>query len=122
MNDHIPDPTKMMSDTPISDSTPHNVADLGMLCRRMERELNAANQRIKRLEEAKKTIDDLKLRVKRDFETILKFKAENEWLIKKIEQLYEVAEQQKRTIKELEEVNEYLRQKNDKLEYGRISK
>ncbi len=32
-----------MSDTPISDSTPHNVADLGMLCRRLERELNAAN-------------------------------------------------------------------------------
>jgi hypothetical protein len=29
-----------MSDTPISDSTPHNVADLGMLCRRLERELN----------------------------------------------------------------------------------
>ena len=55
-----------MSDTPISDSTPHNVADLGMLCRQLERELNAANQigrkyedryfaaldRIKRLEEA----------------------------------------------------------------------
>ena len=58
-----------MSDTPISDSTPHNVADLGMLCRRLERELNAANaiirqqqlldeanlrlqDRIKRLEEA----------------------------------------------------------------------
>ena len=40
-----------MSDTPISDSTPHNVADLGMLCRRLERELNAANERIKRLEE-----------------------------------------------------------------------
>ena len=40
-----------MSDTPISDSTPHNVADLGMLCRRIERELNAANDRIKRLEE-----------------------------------------------------------------------
>ena len=32
-----------MSDTPISDSTPHNVADLGMLCRRLERQLNAAN-------------------------------------------------------------------------------
>ena len=60
-----------MSDTPISDSTPHNVADLGMLCRRLERELNAANSiirqqqlldeenlrlqdRIKRLEEALK--------------------------------------------------------------------
>ena len=58
-----------MSDTPISDSTPHNVADLGMRIRRIERELNAANaiirqqqlldeenlrlqERIKRLEEA----------------------------------------------------------------------
>lgn len=41
-----------MSDTPISDSTPHNVAELGMLCRRLERELIAAQQRIKRLEEA----------------------------------------------------------------------
>ena len=28
----------------------------------------------------------------------------------------------KETIKELEAVNEYLRQKNDKLEYGRTSK
>ena len=41
-----------MSDTPISDSTPHNVADLGMQVRRLERELNAANQHIKRLDEA----------------------------------------------------------------------
>jgi hypothetical protein len=41
-----------MNDTPISDSTAHNVADLGMLCRRLERELNAANERTKRLEEA----------------------------------------------------------------------
>jgi len=41
-----------MSDTPISDSTPHNVAELGMLCRKLERELCAANERIKRLEEA----------------------------------------------------------------------
>ena len=40
-----------MSDTPISDLTPHNVADLGMLCRRLERELNSAQQRIKRLED-----------------------------------------------------------------------
>ncbi len=32
-----------MSETPISDSTPHNIADLGMLCRRLERELNSAN-------------------------------------------------------------------------------
>jgi hypothetical protein len=57
-----------MSDTPISDNTPHNVAELGMLCRRLERGLNEANaiirqqqlldeenlrlqERIKRLEE-----------------------------------------------------------------------
>jgi predicted nucleic acid-binding Zn-ribbon protein len=38
-----------MSDTPISDSTPHNVAELGMLCRRLERELNASNIEIERL-------------------------------------------------------------------------
>jgi hypothetical protein len=50
MSDHIPDLTKMISDTPISDSTPHNVGDLGMLCRRLEREFHAANERIKRLE------------------------------------------------------------------------
>ncbi len=37
MSDHIPDPTKMISDTPISDSTPHNIAELGILCRRLER-------------------------------------------------------------------------------------
>ena len=63
-----------MSDTPISDSTPHNVAELGMLCRRLEREFNAANaiirqqqlldeenlrlqERIKRLEEAGDEMD-----------------------------------------------------------------
>ena len=40
-----------MSKTPISDSTPHNVADLGMQIRRLERQLNAANDRIKRLED-----------------------------------------------------------------------
>lgn len=51
MNNHIPDLTKMISDTPISDSTPHNVADLGMLCRRLERQLIAANDRIKQLED-----------------------------------------------------------------------
>ena len=52
MSNHIGDSNKKVSDTPISDSTPHNVADLGMLCRRLERELNAANERIKQLEEA----------------------------------------------------------------------
>jgi hypothetical protein len=35
------------------------VADLGMLCRRIERELNAANERIKRLEEAGDVMDPM---------------------------------------------------------------
>jgi len=26
-----------VNDTPISDSTPHNIAELGLLCRRLER-------------------------------------------------------------------------------------
>jgi hypothetical protein len=48
-----------VSDTPISDSTPHNVGDLAMLCRRLERKLAATrhylavvSDRVKRLEEA----------------------------------------------------------------------
>jgi hypothetical protein len=39
----------MVSETPISDSTAHNIAELGMLCRRLERELTAANERISKL-------------------------------------------------------------------------
>ena len=49
MSDHIPDVTKMINDTPISDSTAHNIAELGMLCRRLERELNAANEMFRKL-------------------------------------------------------------------------
>jgi hypothetical protein len=48
-----------MSETPISDSTPHNVGDLAMVCRRLERKLAATrkylsevSERAKRLEEA----------------------------------------------------------------------
>ena len=75
MSHHLPDVTKMISKTPISDSTPHNVAELGMLCRRLERELNAANaiirqqqlldeenlrlqERIKRLDETLEAVTD----------------------------------------------------------------
>ena len=52
MSNHLGDTNKMVSETPISDSTPHNVADLGMQIRRLERQLNAANERIKRLVQA----------------------------------------------------------------------
>jgi len=48
-----------VSETPISDSTPHNVGDLAMVCRRLERKLAATRrylsevtERTKRLEEA----------------------------------------------------------------------
>jgi hypothetical protein len=34
---HIGDTNKVVSDTPICDSTAHNVAELGLLCRRLER-------------------------------------------------------------------------------------
>ena len=54
-----------MSDTPISDSTPHNIADLGMLCRRLERELTASNTIIRQqqlLDEANLRLQD---RIKR---------------------------------------------------------
>ena len=57
-NDHIPDVTKMINDTPRTDAEaffPHDskyrVCDVEF-ARTLERELNAANDRIKRLEEA----------------------------------------------------------------------
>ena len=58
MNDHIPDLTKMISDTPRTDA--HNWKDGDYddplhafydFAGQLERELNAANDRIKRLEE-----------------------------------------------------------------------
>ena len=51
MNDHIPDPTKMISDTPLTDSTAHNIAELGMLCRMLERLASVRLDYIKQLEE-----------------------------------------------------------------------
>ena len=55
MNDHIPDLTKMIGDTPRTDAAyfkPHaTMYDLAGEMKRIERELTAANERIKRLEE-----------------------------------------------------------------------
>ena len=47
---HIGDTNKKVSDTPICDSTPHNVADLAMLCRRFERFAAGRQAYIKQLE------------------------------------------------------------------------
>jgi hypothetical protein len=56
MNDHIPDPTKMIQDTPRTDAAyfkpDATMYDLAGEMKRIERELNASNERIKRLEEA----------------------------------------------------------------------
>ena len=47
---HLGDTNKMVSDTPISDSTPHNVGDLGMQIRRLERQLNRACEMYRKLD------------------------------------------------------------------------
>jgi hypothetical protein len=56
MNDHIPDATKMISDTPRTDAAyfkpDATMYDLAGEMKLIERELNAANERIKRLQEA----------------------------------------------------------------------
>ena len=53
MNDHIPDVTKMISDTPRTDEAQYGTGRVSVdFARILERELNAANERIKRLEEA----------------------------------------------------------------------
>lgn len=94
--DHIRDATKMVSDTPRMNSVAghaRGIVDAAIFAEGMKLE--------RELNEAN---------------------AEIERLTNKVSQLYEKAEEQKRTIKELEEVNEYLRHKNDKLEYGRTSK
>ena len=53
MNDHIPDPTKMIKNTPRTDEAQFGTGrvSVNFACQ-LERELNAANQRIMLLEEA----------------------------------------------------------------------
>ena len=46
-----------MSDTPISDSTAHNVGDLGMLCRRLERKLAATRKYLSEVSERAKKLE-----------------------------------------------------------------
>ena len=46
-----------MSDTPISDSTAHNVGDLGMLCRRLERKLAATRKYLSEVTEKAKQLE-----------------------------------------------------------------
>jgi len=54
---HIGDTNKKVSDTPICDSTAHNVADLGMLCRRLERKLAATRKYLSEVTERVKQLE-----------------------------------------------------------------
>ena len=46
-----------MSDTPISDSTAHNIAELGILCRRLERKLAATRKYLSEVTEKAKKLE-----------------------------------------------------------------
>jgi hypothetical protein len=52
MNDHIPDTTKMINATPRMDASAHDDGAIWETGCDIERELNAANERIKQLEES----------------------------------------------------------------------
>ena len=62
-----------MSDTPISDNTPHNVAELGMLCRSLERDLTASNAIIRQqqlLDEENLRLQERIKRLEREIEVL----------------------------------------------------
>ena len=98
---HLGDTNKMVSDTPISDSTPHNVADLGMLCRTLERLASVRLDYINQLEANNDAAN-----------------AEVDRLTAKVAQLYEGAEEAKQRIKRLEEAGDAMEQWTS--EYGPI--
>jgi len=85
-----------MSDTPISDSTAHNIADLGMLCRRLERLAAVRLAYITQLETENDAAN-----------------AEIERLTNKVAQLYRGAEEQNQRIKRLEDSIEKLKDAGD---------
>ncbi len=98
-----------MSDTPISDSTPHNIAELGILCRRLERELNAANVEIERLTakvaQLYEGAEEQKQRIKRLEEEIMDAKNKHAVLVADVA-LYEDRGDR---IKRLEEAGDRMR-------------
>ena len=127
-----------MSDTPISDSTAHNVAELGMLCRKLERDVNDGIDRIKRLLAERDTArlqSDQKVSLREEFRELLgtddieqgvavvrdlkqlaevrlgyikQLTTDIERLTAKVAQLYEGAEEQNDRIKRLEEAGDAM--------------
>ena len=95
-----------MSDTPISDSTPHNIADLGMLCRRLERELNAANAIIRQ----QQLLDEANLRLQERIERLEEALAAYLDLLGTdgVEQGVAVVREMKDRIKRMEEAGDWM--------------
>jgi hypothetical protein len=118
-----------MSDTPISDSTPHNVADLGMRIRMIERELNAANAIIRQ----QQLLDEANLRLQERIKRLEEWKesalaVEREWDANAIAKLLgaKLGESQRKVIqrevpllleriKRLEKSSQQLKSLNNKI-------
>jgi hypothetical protein len=118
-----------MSDTPISDSTPHNVADLGMRIRMIERELNAANAIIRQ----QQLLDEANLRLQDHIKRLEEWKesalaVEREWDANAIAKLLgaKLGESQRKVIqrevpllleriKRLEKSSQQLKSLNNKI-------
>ena len=108
---HIGDTNKKVSDTPISDSTPHNVADLGMLCRKLERELNDGIDRIKRLLAERDTARmqaDQKVSLREEFRELLGTD-DVEHGVAVVRKIKRLAEARLAYIKQLEQENDAMR-------------
>ena len=100
-----------MSDTPLSDSTAHNIAELGMLCRKLERELNDGIDRIKRLLAERDTARqqaDQKVSLREEFRELLGTD-DVEQGITVVCDLKQIASVRLGYIKQLEEENDAMR-------------
>ena len=97
-----------MSDTPLSDSTAHNVAELDMLCRKLERELNALDASALRLGTASRQLLEMaceqKERIKQLEEQLIDTKNKHAVLVADVVLNEDRAER----IKRLEEAGDYL--------------
>lgn len=108
MSNHLGDTNKMVSDTPRVDAATkaaieHGTGDVWFLAMKLERELNAANERIQSLIEERdrsNRLADWKWNLRGEFESLLG--------TDKIEEGIEVVKELKRHIKRLEEAGDAM--------------
>ena len=113
MSDHIADANKMVSDTPRTDaatkaSIEHGTGDVWFLAMKLERELNAANDRIQSLIEERDRANRLaewKWNLRGEFESLLG--TDN------IEEGIKAVKEMKQRINRLEEAGDYIAEEND---------